>query len=277
MTPDPRAAGLPVDTYLAAIERETRRFRECLADADPGLRVPTCPDWTADDLLWHLGGEVQDFWAWVIAHRPEVPEAYEEPERPADRAGLLAHLDHAHEQLMLGLRNADPADAAWSWVGDPALHTVGFTVRRQAHEALIHRVDAELTVGEVTPLDPQLASDGVLECLEWMYGNLPGWAGWEHDGSRVLVHAADTGHRVLVGLGRVTGRNPRTGDEVDQTELQVLDRSVHGHAEADATITADAAALDLWLWHRGPAHPVEMEGDEALLDRLLGVLGQSID
>lgn len=43
------------------------------------------------------------------------------------------------------------------------------------------------------------------------------------------------------------------------------------------TITAGAAALDLWLWHRGPAHPVEMEGDEALLDRLLGVLGQPID
>lgn len=41
MNPHPPAAGLPVDTYLAAIERETRRFRECLADADPGLRVPT--------------------------------------------------------------------------------------------------------------------------------------------------------------------------------------------------------------------------------------------
>lgn len=117
----------------------------------------------------------------------------------------------------------------------------------------------------------------MLECLEWMYGSLPGWARWEHDGSRVLVHVADTGHRALVGLGRATGRNPRSGDEIDQTELQVLDPSVHGHADADATITGDAAALDLWLWHRGSAHEIEMEGDEALIDRLLGVLGQPID
>ena len=42
-------------------------------------------------------------------------------------------------------------------------------------------------------------------------------------------------------------------------------------------LPAGAFAADLWLWHRGPAHPVEMEGDEALLDRLLGVLGQPID
>ena len=86
-------------------------------------------------------------------------------------------------------------------------------------EALIHRVDAELTVGAVTPLDPQLAGDGVLECLEWMYGSLPGWARWEHDGSRVLVHVADTGHRALVGLGRATGRNPRSGDEIDASRF----------------------------------------------------------
>ena len=68
MTADAQATWLPFDTYLAALERETRRARECLADADPAARVPSCPDWSADDLLWHLGGEVQDFWAWVIAH-----------------------------------------------------------------------------------------------------------------------------------------------------------------------------------------------------------------
>ena len=142
---------LPAETCLTALERETRRFREVLADAPSGAEVPSCPDWDVDDLLWHLGGEVQHFWAWTIAHRPEVPRDWAEQERPAGRDELLALLDHAHEDLVRRLRGAHPTDPAWSWADDPRLHTVGFTMRRQAHEALIHRVDAELAVGSARP------------------------------------------------------------------------------------------------------------------------------
>ena len=45
-----------------------------LADCDLDARVPSCPDWNAADLLWHLGAEVQDFWAWVLEHRPDGPD-----------------------------------------------------------------------------------------------------------------------------------------------------------------------------------------------------------
>lgn len=263
-------------SYLDAIERETRRFRECLVGAEASARVPSCPDWTADDLIWHLGGEGQDFWAWVISHRPNAPDGYDEPQRPEGRHALLVVLDRSHEHLMNQLRNADPRDGAWSWAGDTSLHTVGFTVRRQAHEALIHRVDAELTVGDRTPIDPQLATDGALECLEWMYGNLPAWARFEPDGSRAIIEMTDTGHRVLVGLGRIIGDRPSTGEHVDQQELQVIERSVHAHADADATISGTAEDLDLWLWGRGPAHLLEMSGDEAVLARLTAVLAEPI-
>ena len=64
---------LPFEQYLAHLETESRRFRDVMADCDPGARVPSCPDWDAADLLWHLGGEVQDFWAWVVSHRPQPP------------------------------------------------------------------------------------------------------------------------------------------------------------------------------------------------------------
>ena len=37
---------------------------------------------------------------------------------------------------------------------------------------MIHRLDAELTVGAVTDLDPELATDGVLEVLDPMYAAL---------------------------------------------------------------------------------------------------------
>ena len=51
---------------------------------------------------------------------------------------------------------------------------MGFVRRRQAHEALIHRIDAELTAGRRTPVDPLLGADGVDEALRVMYGGVPG-------------------------------------------------------------------------------------------------------
>lgn len=265
-------------TYLEAIERETRRFRECLAEAEPGTRVPSAPDWDVDDLLWHLGGgDVQHFWAWVIANRPEGPEDYPEPVRPEGRRALLAALDRGHEELMLRLRNADPDEGAWSWSADPRLHVVGFTARRQAHEALIHRVDAELAVGDRTPLDPALAADGVVECLEWMYGEHPRWGSYTDDGSRVLLHLSDVGRGVLLGLGRFSGQDPEGGD-VDEPDLVVLDPALHdaGHP-LDVTITGTAEAVDLWLWGRAGAAVPEVEGDPDVADRLTAVLARPID
>ena len=279
MTPHPEAHWLPMETYLDALERESRRFREVLVDLPGDTRVPSCPDWDADDLLWHLGADVQHFWAWIIAHRPEGPQDYPEPERPADRHGILAAFDQAHEDLMLRLRNADPRDGAWSWAADTSLHTVGFTMRRQAHEALIHRVDAELAAGDRTPFDPQLAADGVAECLEVMYGALPPWGHFDDDGSRVRVETTDTGHWVLLSLGRFTGHDPRTGEDIDADDVQVVDRG-HGHENAptaDLVVSESAEVLDLWLWHRAGAAEPAFDGPEALVERLQAILAESID
>lgn len=279
MTPHPERHWLPMDTYLEAIGRESRRFREVLVDQPAGTKVPSCPGWDVDDLLWHLGGgDVQHFWAWIVANRPEGPEDYPQPARPADRHGILAVLDRAHEDLMLRLHNADPADGCWSWAGDTSLHTVAFTMRRQAHEALIHRVDAELAAGERAPLDPHLAADGVVECLEVMYGGKPSWGHFAADGSRIAVDITDTGHRVVLGLGRFTGHDPDSGEDCDEDDVQVLER---GHidgtsAPADLRVSGTAEELDLWLWHRsGRAEPA-FDGDEEIARRLRTILAQPI-
>ncbi len=279
MRTHPEEHWLPVDTYLSAIERETRRFREVLAEQQPGTGVPGCPGWDVDDLLWHLGGEVQHFWAWVIAHRPQDPEDYAEPERPEGRPRLLAALDRAHEDLMLRLRNADPAEGAWSWTADPSLHTVGFTMRRQAHEALIHRVDAEMAAAERTPLDPELAADGFIECLEVMYAGLPSWGNFTPDGSRVVVESSDTGHRLVLGLGRFTGHDPEADEDLDEDDVQVLGRGHVGEPidEPDVWVRGSAELLDLWVWHRAGLAEPTIDGDEEVAERLLAVLGQAID
>lgn len=279
MKPHPERHWLPMETYLAAIERETRRFREVLVDLPEGTPVPSCPGWDVDDLLWHLGGgDVQHFWAWIVANRPEGPQDYLQPERPADRHGIVVALDRAHEDLMLRLRNADPADGCWSWASDTSLHTVAFTMRRQAHEALIHRVDAELAAGARTPLDPQLATDGVVECLEVMYGGLPSWGRFADDGTRVAVDITDTGHRVVLALGRFTGHDPATQEDHDLDDVQVLG---HDHTSArddsfDARVSGSAEELDLWLWHRNGRAEPELDGSREVVERLRTILAQPI-
>ncbi len=280
MSSHPEEHWLPADTYLAAIERESRRFREVLADVPPGTRVPSCPDWDVDDLLWHLGGgDVQHFWGWIVAHRPEGPDGYTPPERPADRAGLLSFFDRSHEELMLRLRNADPRDGCWSWAHDRDLHSVAFTMRRQAHEALIHRIDAELAAGARTPIDPELAADGVVECLEVMYGGLPSWGHFAHDGTRIAVDVTDTGRRVVVGLGRFTGHDPVTSEDHDLDDLQVLGHEHNGAPSGsfDLRVSGSAEQLDLWLWHRSGEFEPTFDGDDEVAERLVTILEQPLN
>jgi len=89
---------LDFPTYLQHIGAESRRFRDVLAEVDPAADVPTCPDWRADDLLWHLG-EVQHFWTSMVTNRPKGPDDYDQPERPGDHAGLLSFYDTAYVAL----------------------------------------------------------------------------------------------------------------------------------------------------------------------------------
>ena len=57
-----------VPFFLEHLASESARFRAVLADAPSGLRVPTCPDWDADDLVWHLA-DVQWFWGEIAQGR----------------------------------------------------------------------------------------------------------------------------------------------------------------------------------------------------------------
>src|SRR5690606_23071059 len=132
--------------------------------------------------------------------RPAPPDDHEEPARPdVGYAELLTRYDHALAGLLSTLRSADPSEPAWSWSEE---QRVAFTYRRQAHEALIHRVDAEETGGVRTALDPVLGSDGVAEALEIMLGGCPGWATFTGSGEHVRVLLADTGADLTVELGR---------------------------------------------------------------------------
>src|SRR4051812_46642317 len=98
--------------YLGHLERDAARFADVLADADPQASVPSCPDWTADDLLWHLG-EVFLLWATIVGERFADPSAAEaaKPDRPAGRPALLDFFERFSTDLLQTLRDTPP-DAA---------------------------------------------------------------------------------------------------------------------------------------------------------------------
>lgn len=264
-----RVTRLSSDSYLDHIRTESARFRDALAGCDPEARVPSCPDWTAADLLWHLGGDVQHFWSWVIRHRPEAPETYQEAERPESYAELLAFFDATNADFLDALASADPADAAWSWSSD---QTVGFTFRRQAHEALVHRLDAELTAGTTTPLDPALAADGVDEALDVMFGGTPAWGSFAPLPHHVRVDSADTVDSVWVQLGRFTGTAP-DGTTHDTEDISVV---ADPGTEADVVVSGPAGALDAWLWRRGGDEAITVSGDRSVYDRFRACVNQPI-
>lgn len=262
--------------YLGCLSRESSRFAAAVAQAAPDTRVPSCPEWTADDLLWHLG-HVQWFWGTVVRDGLTGEQAQERmPPRPAGRAGLLAFHDRSSRELAEALAAASPDSPAWTWSDD---HTVGFIRRRQAHEALIHRVDAELTAGDRTPLDPLLSADGVTEALAVMYGGVPSWGTFTPGpAGTVRLRAADTGHSWLVTLGQFTGTDPN-GTSYDEPDLHLAgddpdaDHPDTDHPDTDhpgtrasAEISGTAGDLDCWLWHRTPLTPVARSGDQNALD-----------
>lgn len=264
-------ARLSPEDYLRHLRSDCDRLRSVLTDCDRGARVPGCPDWTAADLLAHHGG-VLEFWATVVKQRPAGPvEHREEPERPTAYDELFAYHAAQTDRLIAALSTADPVEAAWSWSGE---QTVGFTFRRQAHEALIHRLDAEQTAGAVTPLDPELAADGVDEALDIMFGGTPGWGSFAGGGRHVRVDIADRGESVWVETGRFTGTDPDSAKTYDEDDIAKVDPR---EGEPDAVVSGPAATLDAWLWRRGSDDEIAVTGDGEVVAHFRRCVDQAID
>jgi len=262
--------------HLDALRRESARFRAVLADCLPEARVPSCPDWSADDLLWHLA-EVQHFWDRVVRERPGAPDGFEEPEHPGGYPGLLDFFDTVHDRFAATVAAADPADECWSWSDRPGHHRVDWVLRRQAHEALIHRLDAELAADLVTPLDAGLAADGVDEVLDVMYGGKPSWGTFAPTRQHVEFRMRDVGASVWVQLGTFSGTAPDGTALSEEPDFQVLpEHDLEEGTEPDVVVIGDAGDLDAWLWKRADDAGVDPVGDLDVYARARSVLQQPI-
>lgn len=259
--------------YLDHLARESARFADVLSATASDAQVPTCPGWNADDLLWHLA-EVQWFWGTIVRDRVDGDAAQEmKPPHPANRPGLEEFYQSASRELGAVLAITAPDTPAWTWADDK---TVGFIRRRQAHEALIHRLDAELTAGKRSGMDPLLSADGVDEAIRIMYGgDLPACGKFDTDGTRTLrVQATDTGDSWHVCLGQFTGIDPDDQRSYDQPGIDVAGRDLG--TETAATIAGTAADLDCWLWGRPPEDTIERSGDPTVIDSFDAIIADGI-
>ncbi len=104
---------------IAIIRTEAERFADVLSTTAPDARCPTCPDWSASDLVWHLT-EVHYFWAGVLSQDARTDADIEtveqaKPDRPTAMADLLALREQATMALLEQLDRLDDTEPRWSW------------------------------------------------------------------------------------------------------------------------------------------------------------------
>ena len=238
------------------------------------LPVPSCPEWTVDDLVRHV--------AEVYLNKIEYMRTLREPENwPPDLSGeaTLDLLDRSYAGLTAELAARKPDEPSLTWYGPE--QTVGFWIRRMAQETVIHRVDAELAVGEpIAEIPEDLALDGVDEVLECFlrYASVT-WTEYLKDSlpatvlPPVLVRAGEREWLVrLTPDGVELGPpGPDASSAATVSGATVSAATVSGATVSAATVSAAPAPMLLWLWRRAD-EGVTRSGDPELVDRLSALL-----
>lgn len=154
--------------HIDALRQEGALLAEAAEAVDLHAPVPTCPDWTMQELLWHTGSVHR--WAKHIidSSRSSEPSDSEMDTiaGPIPNSALLVEwYRESHAQLIRSLECAPPNLECWHFMA--ARSPLAFWARRQAHETAIHRVDAESARGdEISPVQEDFAADGLDELLQ---------------------------------------------------------------------------------------------------------------
>ena len=225
--------------YLEALAEAAAGLLAAARRADPAAGVPCCPEWTAADLVWHIG-EVHDFWGHVVGDGARPPAGRNR--RPDTYAGLIEFAAATSTELQRVLAAADPVAPAWNWSGRD--QTVGWVLRRMTQETAVHRVDAVRADGGDHRLDVALAADGIDEFLTYFV----------HDDESGAPRVAGSVHLHCTDADGEWTVTP-DGDGIAVTR---------DHAKADAALRGEANDLLMVLWRRLPLDAVTVFGDAAL-------------
>lgn len=241
-----RAMRLTHERYVEHVRADAARILE-VAGRGLDRAVPSCPGWTVRDAVEHT--------AEVYLHKVSCirDKAFPQPwppERTAEPA--LDYFQRATDELLTELTTRDPLEFADTWWWDE--RTVGFWGRRMAHESAIHRIDVELAYDDTTPIDGDLAHDGVDEVLrrflagDWSDEPVPG-----EPTTIVRIESGGSAWRVVMEPNAVVAS-------------VYLDR--WPELAVDATASGDPLPMYLWLWGRDSPDKITIDGDQTAVERL---------
>ncbi|GAB3547374.1 maleylpyruvate isomerase family mycothiol-dependent enzyme [Arthrobacter tumbae] len=223
---------LTFDRYRERMEKDFSRLLELTRSADLTARVPACPDWDIEQLVRHT--------ALVYLQKAETIRTGTKPQGrwvPEEilQLGPVEILEACYERITAEFDAHNPSDPAESWVAED--QTVGFWIRRLAHETSIHRYDLEAALGDPQPIGTDLAIDGIDEVLTVMF---------ERGRSTQVADDAPaevTGNLVLESGG-------------GSWSVRLLPHDVEISSAAgsspDAIIEGEPNDVLLWLWGREP-------------------------
>ena len=150
------------------------------------------------DLAHHLGGIHR--WARRAAATGQRPDD-DELERPPSDDELADWIDDGVSALADTLGGLDPAAATWHPF--PTERVAAVWPRRQAHETAVHRWDAESVTGEHTPIDADLAADGIAEYFELIVPRLVARDGIDPPDGPMIIELTDLGLVLRASTARV--------------------------------------------------------------------------
>ncbi|RZQ59974.1 maleylpyruvate isomerase family mycothiol-dependent enzyme [Amycolatopsis suaedae] len=237
---------------LESIGIEMELTSEIAHAVPPELPVPTCPGFTVEDLVRHLGSVYRLVRTWLVkGYKPG--DWQRDPEEGQDP---LAFLRSGAEDLLETLSAHDPGEPVSTWW--PEDRTYGFWRRRMAHESTLHRVDLEVAAGnQAGPIGEDLALDGVDEALRLWFGHRLSTLGLSGTmEATVAVRTGDHSWFTRAGPGETFAWRC-TEEEADRAQAQV---------------TGPPAQIYLWLWGRVNVNAVDYEGPFDAISQLWALL-----
>jgi len=249
-----------VDIATALIA-ENAAFADLFRNADLSTTVPTCPEWSLEQLMRHVGRG--DRWAAQIVAEQLTdrldPRAVAGGKPPVGRDNEIAWLQDGVRALLDAVGKSGAQTPVWTFLGT---RPAAWWIRRRLHETAVHRADAALALGTEFSIDAAVAADGITEYLERVMirsaENDPAWGGPPlSDGQSLHLHATDDG---LGTAGEWTIFGRAVGIEFE-----------HGHTEATTALRGPARDLLLSIVRRGNAAElgVQIFGDESVWETWL--------